>query len=112
MEKLRELIDVVRGHKDVKSRLSVLTNPENLDTMTVLSKEEAHFLAVTNWLVKVPEWGDMFTPMNEFAQSLREPNISVGGRGRQDSIDFVRAFNEARAIKKLGDKIEKQYAKE
>jgi hypothetical protein len=103
LDKLRELLDTLRGKKDVKTRLAVLTNPENLDTMSVLSKEQAHFLGETNWLVN-QSWGKMFMPMNELAQSWREPNISINGRGREDSIEFMRAINEAKVLSKLEGK--------
>ena len=104
LEKLKELIDIVKGRKDIRHRLEVLTNPRNLDTMSVLSKEEAHFLGVTNWLVKRPKWGLMFMGLNEIAQSMREPNISIGGGGRKDSIEFVRALNEAKILAKIEGK--------
>lgn len=104
LEKLKELIDIVKGRKDIKHRLQVLTNPQNLDTMTILTKEEAHFLGVTNWLVKRPKWGLMFTGLNELAQAFREPNISISGGGRKDAIEFVRALNEAKILAKIEGK--------
>lgn len=103
LEKLKQLMDIAKGKKDIKSRLSVLTNPDNLDTMSVLSKAQAHFLGETNWLVK-QSWGKVFTPLNELAQSWREPNISISGQGRKDSIEFVRAINEAKALTKIDGK--------
>lgn len=102
--KLKQLFDIARGRKDVKQRIGVLSDPENLDTMSILSKEEADFLAVSNWLAELEPYGGMFAPLQSYAQSIRAPSISVGGMGRQQAIDFVRAMNEAREQSKIEGK--------
>lgn len=104
LERFKQFIDTVRGHKDVKSRVAVLANPDNLTTMSILSKEEAHFLSVSHFLTNSPHWGLMFEPMLEFAQSRLEPNISVGGKGRDQTIQFVAAISEAKALQKIEGK--------
>lgn len=102
IKKLKELIDAVKGHKDVKTRIAVLSDPENLDTMSVLSREQAGFLSVSNWLADRPHWGLMFQGLKEYAQSLREPSISIGGKGREDAIRFAGALSESKFLSKLG----------
>lgn len=106
-KRFRDFIDAIKGRKDVKTKLEVLTDPKNLHTMSVLTKEEAHYLATCNWLV-MQSWGAMFLPMKQFAESVLEPNISVGGRGREDSIKFVAALSEARTASKMGENQEKK----
>lgn len=103
-EKLKQLVDIARGHKDVKSRVAVLANPENPLTMSILSKEEAHFISVTDFITQSKHWGGMFQPMHEFASSRLSPNISIGGKGREQTIQFVAAMSEAKALQKLENK--------
>lgn len=105
LERFKTFVDTVRGHKDVKSRVAVIANPEKLTTMSILSKEEAHFIAVSDFLVESKHWGLMFEPMRQFAYSRLEPNISVGGKGREQTIQFVAAINESKALEKLEKKI-------
>lgn len=99
---LIELIREVKGHRDVKTRLQVLTDPDNLNTMSVLTSEEAHFLSVSDWLVERPIWGLMFTGLSDYAKSIREPAISISGRGREDSIRLMGAISESKFLSKLG----------
>lgn len=102
IKKLKELIDAVKGHKDVKTRIAVLADPDNLDTMSRLTKEQAGFLSVSNWLAERPHWGSMFIGLQEYAQSLREPSIAIGGGGREEAIRFAGALSESKFLSKLG----------
>lgn len=102
LKKFKEFVDTVKGHKDVKTRVEVLANPENLDTMSILTKSQAKFLANANWLASRPEWGGMFLGLKQYAQSLREPSISINGEGREQTIRFMGAISESKFLSKLG----------
>jgi len=108
IETFKQLVDAVKGRRDIKSKLTVLTDPENKDTMTVLTKGEAHLLSTSNFLAGSSNWGIMFQPMQRYAQSIRDPNVSIGGRGREDVIKYVQAMNEAKAASKTEGKQEKK----
>lgn len=102
IQKLKELVDTVKGHKDVKTRVDVLADPENLDTMSRLTKAQAHFLGVSNWISDREHWGIMFKGLQEYAQSCRAPSISINGGGREDTIRFMGAISESKFLSKLG----------
>ena len=51
LKQFKDFVDTIKGNKDVKTRVSVLADPENLDTMSILSKGQARTLANTNFLV-------------------------------------------------------------
>lgn len=106
IELFKELVDAVKGRRNVKQRLSVLSDPENKDAMSVLSKGEAGLLSAANFLASSSNWGLMFKPLQSYAQSIRDPNVSIGGRGRDDVIRFMQAMNEAKAATKTGEKEE------
>lgn len=100
LEQFKELLDIVKGRKDIKSKLTVLTDPDNLDTMSILSKGEAHLLSVSNFLAASPSFGLMFQPMQRYAQSNREPNVSIKGVGRDQVIKFVQAVEMVKQLEK------------
>lgn len=97
----KEFIDVARGHKDVKTRVEVLANPDNLNTMSVLTKNQARMIANCQYL-EGRSWGTMFEGLKEFAESIREPAISISGEGREQAIRFMGALNESKLLSKLG----------
>jgi hypothetical protein len=97
----KEFIDIARGHKDVKTRVEVLANPDNLNTMSNLTKNQARFIANAEFLDN-RSWGSMFEGLKDFAESIREPAISVRGEGREQAIRFMGALNESKLLSKLG----------
>lgn len=102
IELLGDLIRELKGQKDVKARIDVLANPENLDTMSVLTKAQTQLVATGNFLVTRPRWGRIFQGLADYAHSIEAPSISVNGRGREDAIRFMASINEAKLLNKLG----------
>lgn len=92
-------INVVRGRKDVKSRIAVLANPDNWKSMSILSGGQAEFVSDSHWLFKNEE---CYEPMKDYAQEMLEVSPSVGGQGREQAIRFVGALSESKFLSKLG----------
>jgi len=92
-------INVVRGRKDVKSRVAVLANPDNLESMSILSGSQAEFVQDAEWLAEEEECYD---PMAKYAVKMMRVSPSIGGKGREQTIQFVGALNEASMLKKMG----------
>lgn len=101
MEKFFEFIDRLKGRKDVKSRVEVIANPENLKTMSILSRGQVEFCAVAGWASSVPEWGGLFTGLNDYAEELKAHSISFKGMGREQAIRFMASLSETKLLSKL-----------
>jgi len=102
LERFKQFLNIVKGRKDVKSRVQVLANPENLKTMSILTRSQAEFVAISHWASSVPEWGGMFKGLEDYSNLLMETSISVGGEGREQSIRFMGALSESKVLSKLG----------
>lgn len=102
MEKFMDFYDRIKGRKDVKTRVSVLANPENLKTMSILTRSEAEFVSEAYWVSGVSKWGAMFKGLEKLAKEKLETNISIGGEGREQAIRFMGALSETKFLSKLG----------
>jgi len=92
-------INVVRGRKDVKSRIAVLANPDNWKSMSNLTPSQAEFVQDAFWLAKEE---DCYKPLEAYAQEQMEVSPSKGGLGREQAIRFVGALSESKILSKLG----------
>jgi len=108
-EKFKWIVDLAKGRKDIKSRVAVLANPDNLKTMSILKRNEADFVVDAFWLAKT--WG-FFDPMRDYAKEKLEVNISIEGQGREQAIRFVGALSETKLLQKLGVSVERGETKE
>ena len=95
---IRKLLDIFRGKIEIGNRLRPLLNPENLQTTTRLTETEADFVADAHWLAN--QW-KVFEPLRDLANEICETNISEGGKGRQEAINFVSALTEGKLLKGL-----------
>lgn len=108
----KEFMEIVKGRKDIKTRVSVLANPENQKTMSILNTHETSFVIECFWASSVASWGGLFDPLKELATEKLETNISKSGRGRDQVIQFVGALSEVSTLKKMGLQIQGTKEKE
>lgn len=99
MRKFIHFYETIKGKRDVKSRASVMSNPDNLKTMSILTRTEAEFVSESCWLGDT--WG-FFEPLKEYAHEKLETNISIAGKGREQIIQFMGALSESKLLSKLG----------
>ena len=102
--RLDKFIGMVRGKVDIKSRLMLLANPENIKTSTILTPGQVQFVAIAHYDAK--EFS-IFEPLKDFAVEFAETNISKQGIGREQQIRFVGALQESKMLQKLGIVAEK-----
>jgi len=102
LEKFEKFLQIVKGRKDVKSRVAVLANPDNPKSMSVLTRGQSEFVAISCFLASNKTWGEMWKPLEGYAYELMAVSPSVGGQGREQSIRFVGALSESGFLKKLG----------
>lgn len=102
LEFFKKFIEAVTGKKDIKSRLEVLSSPENLKTMSILRRSEADFVIESYWASGVPEWGGLFDGLKKLADEKLETCISIDGKGRDQTISLAGAFTESKFAKMLG----------
>lgn len=102
MEQFRKFIDAVRGRRDIKSKVSVITDPENLDTMSILTQGQVEFCSIAKWIAGVEEWGGIFEGLDGYATSMKAHSISKRGKGREQAIQYVASLSESKILSKLG----------
>ena len=57
MEKFEWFYNLLKGRKDVKTRVAVLATPDNWKSMSSLTHGQAEFVADAHFLNSVEEWG-------------------------------------------------------
>ena len=90
---------MVRGKIDIKSRLMLLANPENIKTSSILSPNQVEFVAGSHYDAK---YFEIFEPLKDYSVEFAETAISKRGIGREQSIRFVGAMQESKLLTKMG----------
>lgn len=102
MEKFEWFYNLLKGRKDVKTRVAVLATPDNWKSMSSLTHGQAEFVADAHFLNSVEEWGGIFEGLQKLAEEIMEVSPSVGGLGREQTIRFMGALSESKFLSKLG----------
>ena len=98
LSKFEKFLNIVRGKVDVKSRLMLLLNPDNLKTSTRLTRTETDFVALSFFVAdEFPE----FTPLAKYATEFMAAAISIQGLGREEAIRFTSAISESKLFKSV-----------
>jgi len=102
MKKFEWFYNLLKGRKDVKTRVAVLANPDNPKSMSVLTRGQAEFVVDAYFLNSVKKWGGIFGGLKVVANEIMFTSPSVGGVGREQSIRFMGALSESKILSKLG----------
>jgi len=100
--KFEWFLNLLKGRKDVKTRVAVLANPDNPKSMSVLTHGQAEFVADAYFLSGVDEWGEIFKGLETLADEIMKVSPSIGGVGREQTIRFMGALSETKLLSKLG----------
>lgn len=93
-----QFLNVVRGKADIKSRIRVILDPDNLKTTTQLTGSQVDFVALSHFVAdEFPE----FEPVRTFAELFCECNVSRGGWGVDSSIKLNAAISESKLMQGL-----------
>ena len=98
-KKFEWFFNLIRGRRDIKSRVAVLANPDNYKTMSILTTGQAEFVQDAFWLAKNES---CYQPLKDYAQEMMEVSPSIGGQGREQSIRLMGALSESKFLSKLG----------
>jgi len=98
LEEFEKFLNIARGKVDVKNRLMLLLNPDNIKTSTRLTKAEMDFVALCYFMDK--EF-PIFEPLKEYAEEFMTVAISFNGLGREEAIRFTSAVSESKLLEKL-----------
>jgi len=102
MKKFEWFYNLLKGRKDVKTRVAVLATPDNWKSMSSLSHGQAEFVADAYFVNEVEEWGEIFSGLKILAEEIMEVSPSIGGLGREQTIRFMGALSESKFLSKLG----------
>ena len=115
-EILKIFIESLTGKKDIKTKVQVLTSPENPKSMSVLSEPQARFVALSHYVAGVESWGGLFDGLKDYSNEMMDVSPSKGGLGREQVIRFAGALTESALAKSLklglGEKGEEGETKE
>lgn len=97
--RIEKAISIIRGRIDLKSRLSMLLNPDKVQTTTELTKSQVRFTALS--FSAAQEWKFM-RPLKDYATHLCLANISLNRKGVESAIRFTGALAESKLLQRLG----------
>lgn len=98
-KKFEWFYNLIKGRKDVKSRVAVLANPDNPQSMSILTKSQAEFVQDAFWLESQEK---CYRPLKDYAEQLLVTAPSIKGQRVEQVIRFVGAMNEPKILSKLG----------
>lgn len=99
LKRFEDFLNVVRGKIDIKSRLKLLQDPDNIRTSTRLTAGQIDAASTSFFVAK---HFSQFTPLKEFFEEFCHFAISKNGLGREESIRYMSALSESKLLKSLG----------
>ena len=98
LARLKALLDVFEGREPVGNRLKPILNPDKIQTSTILTQNQVHFVADSYWLKSMfPE----FSPLQAYAEEFANTQLSHEGKGVENAIRFTGAIAEGKLVKSL-----------
>ena len=97
--RIEKVIAIARGRVDMKSRLMLLLDPDKVETSTRLTRSQVQFVSMA---YSAAEQWPFFEPLADYATHLCLTNISLEGKGREESIRFAGALAESKLLQKMG----------
>lgn len=101
IEYLRAIIEAIEGKRGIKERTHVISNPDNPETMSILTKHQAEFVKIAKWAEKNKDWGSMWSGLGRLADLELSINVSIGGKGQENVIRLVGALSETKLLSGL-----------
>lgn len=102
LKEIGEGLQALRGKKPLRSKVAILANPDDPQSMSILTRGEARFVSMAYYSNSVEEWGGIFQGLQDRADSIMRVSPSISGQGREQVIRFVGALTESKLFKELG----------
>lgn len=94
-----KFLNIVRGKVDVKYRLRLLLDPDNIKTSTRLTKGQIDFCSISSFIA---DYYPEFEPLKEYAKDhFALWVISQEGLGREEAIKYESAISESKLLQKM-----------
>ena len=111
LKEIGEGLQALRGKKPLRSKVAILANPDDPQSMSILTKGEARFVSMAYYANSVDEWGGIFQGLQDRANAIMRVSPSISGEGREQVIRFVGALTESKLFKELNIAAQKQEQK-
>lgn len=108
LKELGEGFQALMGKKPLRSKVAILANPDDPQSMSILTKGEARFVAMAYYANGVEDWGGIFQGLQDRADAIMRVSPSISGEGREQVIRFVGALTESKLFKELAITAQKQ----
>lgn len=95
-----KFLNIARGKVDIKHRLRLLLQPDNILTTTRLTRSQVDYMSLSFFVAReFPEEG--FEPLERLATLFGHSAISYDGLGRTEAIQYEGAISESKLLKGL-----------
>lgn len=111
LKEIGEGLQALRGKKPLRSKVAILANPDDPQSMSILTRGEARFVSMAYYANSVDEWGNIFQGLQDRADTIMRVSPSLNGLGREQVIRFVGALTESKLFKELAITAQKQEQK-
>lgn len=97
LQKIKRILDVVRGKEDPRNRISVITKPDNLKSSANLSIEQCHGVEDCHWLFD--QNPIVYKPLRDLADETCSISLSKEGYGIEKGIQLTAAIEQTAIFK-------------
>lgn len=102
LKEIGEGLQALRGKKPLRSKVAILANPDNPQSMSILTRAQAKFVAMAKYVNSVDEWGGLFQGLEDYANEVMKTSPSISNEGREQVIRFVGALQESKLLREIG----------
>lgn len=100
LELFEKFLNIARGKVDIKYRLRLLLEPDNIRTTTRLTHSQVDFMSLC-FFVSDKFKDEGFGGLEDYAREFAQANISLHGLGREEAIQYESAIGESKLLSKL-----------
>jgi len=102
LKEIGEGLQALRGKKPLRSKVAILADPDNPQSMSILTRAQAKFVAMAKYSNSVDEWGGLFQGLEDYADEVMRTSPSIVGLGREQVIRLVGALQESKLLREIG----------
>lgn len=102
LKEVGEGLQALRGKKPLRSKVAILADPDNPQSMSILTRGQAKFVAMAKYSNSVAEWGGLFQGLEDYANEVMKTSPSISGEGREQVIRLVGALQESKLLREIG----------
>lgn len=93
---VERIIDIVKGTKDVRNRLSAILDPKNPKTSSNLNADQVNMVIDSYWFYNT--FGDRYKALKELADEVILDMLSLNGYGVEQAIKLTAAIEQSKLL--------------